>query len=128
MEDDTVLGTAPEDEDIDLLDLDELEEAKFAVKLSEVSRTYKIGKRTVNALKGVSIEVFPGDFIVIYGASGSGKTTLLNIIGAIDSADSGRVLVMDVPITGVSSGQTSLKTTSCMCSHSASVGSSTVQP
>lgn len=98
-EDDTLLGSAPADADLDLVDLEDMKEVEFAVRLSGLSRTYNLGKHTIEALNAVSLEVRPGDFIVVYGPSGSGKTTLLNIIGAIDIADEGRVFVMDVPIS-----------------------------
>jgi len=71
---------------------------KYAVRLVNVSRVYEMGSRSIVALKDVNLEVLPGEFVVVEGPSGSGKTTLLNIIGAIDHATSGRVLLMDVPI------------------------------
>jgi putative ABC transport system ATP-binding protein len=77
---------------------DDFERVKHAVKLVDVSRVYKTGKKEIEALKNVNLEVSQGDLVVISGHSGSGKTTLLNIIGAIDSVTSGRVFVMDVPI------------------------------
>ncbi|MHA2066940.1 MAG: ABC transporter ATP-binding protein [Candidatus Thorarchaeota archaeon] len=74
------------------------DDVNFAVRLQGVSRRYSLGKRDINALNDVSLEVGMGDFVAITGASGSGKTTLLNIIGAIDYVTEGRVYVMDVPI------------------------------
>lgn len=82
-------------DDIDVEDFDDI---KFAVKLQDVSRTYDVDKKKIEALRNVSLEVKLGDFVVIAGHSGSGKTTLLNIIGAIDLSSTGRVHVMDVPI------------------------------
>ncbi|MFW9794410.1 MAG: ABC transporter ATP-binding protein [Candidatus Thorarchaeota archaeon] len=82
----------------DTLDVEDLEDVKYAVRLEDVSRIYKIGKVEIVALIGVNIIIDKGDFVVVSGKSGSGKTTLLNIIGAIDVATSGRVFVMDVPI------------------------------
>ncbi len=82
----------------DNLDVEDLSEIRHAVMLKDVYRTYKIGKEEIVALKGVSIVIDQGDYVVISGKSGSGKTTMLNIIGAIDIATSGRVFVMDVPI------------------------------
>jgi putative ABC transport system ATP-binding protein len=82
-------------DDIDVEDFDDI---KFAVKLQDVSRTYDLGKKKIEALRNVNLEVKLGDFVVIAGHSGSGKTTLLNIIGAIDLCSTGRVHVMDVPI------------------------------
>ena len=82
----------------DDIDVEDFEDIKFAVKLQNVSRTYKVGRKDIEALRDVNLEVKLGDFVVIAGHSGSGKTTLLNIIGAIDLSTSGRVHVMDVPI------------------------------
>jgi putative ABC transport system ATP-binding protein len=63
------------------------------VSLSNVVKTYRLGAVAVPALQGVSLEVHAGDFISIAGPSGSGKTTLLNLIGCVDTATSGTVLV-----------------------------------
>ncbi|TFG10890.1 ABC transporter ATP-binding protein [Candidatus Thorarchaeota archaeon] len=95
MDDEAFLGI---DESVDDLDIEGLEEVEYAVRLSNVSRTYTLGTREVTALNNVNLEVRSGDYVVVHGPSGSGKTTLLNIIGCIDLATSGRVLVMDVPI------------------------------
>jgi len=95
MDEDTILGA---DEALDELDVEGLDEVRHAVRLVNVSRTYTLGTREINAVRGVSLEVGIGDYVVISGHSGSGKTTLLNIIGAIDSVTEGRIHVMDVPI------------------------------
>jgi putative ABC transport system ATP-binding protein len=63
------------------------------VSLSDVVKTYRLGTVEVPALRGVSLNVYPSDFISIAGPSGSGKTTLLNLIGCVDTATSGTVLV-----------------------------------
>ncbi|MGQ4870595.1 MAG: ABC transporter ATP-binding protein [Candidatus Thorarchaeota archaeon] len=79
-------------------DVEESEEVKYAVRLTDVSRVYSIGDRTITALQHVDLTVRPGEFVVVNGPSGSGKTTLLNVIGAIDYPTEGRVVLMDVPI------------------------------
>ncbi|MCO4760199.1 MAG: ABC transporter ATP-binding protein [Myxococcales bacterium] len=63
------------------------------VRLSGVQKIYKLGKVEVPALKGIDLEINAGDFAVIAGPSGSGKTTLLNLIGCVDVATTGTVMV-----------------------------------
>jgi putative ABC transport system ATP-binding protein len=63
------------------------------VECSEVEKTYQQGKVQVHALRGVSLGIEKGGFIALAGPSGSGKTTLLNIIGGLDAADSGIVVM-----------------------------------
>ena len=88
----------------DDLDVEDFKNIKFAVKLHEVDRVYKAGRKEIQALKNVNLEVKLGDFVVVAGHSGSGKTTLLNIIGSIDLSTSGRVHIMDVPINDYDEG------------------------
>jgi len=61
------------------------------LRLENVHRRYPSGKVFIHALRGVSLEVQEGDFIVIKGPSGSGKSTLLNILGLLDAPDEGAV-------------------------------------
>jgi len=63
------------------------------VSLTDVVKEYRLGNVPVPALRGVSLEVHPRDFLSIAGPSGSGKTTLLNLIGCVDTATSGSVQV-----------------------------------
>ncbi len=63
------------------------------VALKNVVKEYPLGATTVRALKRVDLEIDRGEFTVIAGPSGSGKSTLLNLIGCIDVATSGEVLV-----------------------------------
>jgi putative ABC transport system ATP-binding protein len=73
----------------------------MSVMLKDVWKTYGEGATAVHALKGVDLEVAPGEFTVILGPSGSGKTTLLNLIGAIDDATEGAVTVEGIDLTGL---------------------------
>jgi predicted ABC-type transport system involved in lysophospholipase L1 biosynthesis ATPase subunit len=63
------------------------------VRIVDVVKEYQLGSTVVPALRGVTIDVHPGEFISIAGPSGSGKTTLLNLIGCVDVATRGLVQV-----------------------------------
>ena len=65
------------------------------VSVQNAQKDFHIGKITVNALRGLDLEVRRGDFLAIVGPSGSGKTTLLNLIGALDVPTGGVVNVFD---------------------------------
>ena len=56
-----------------------------------LTKVYDMGEVRVQALRGVDLELFEGELVVLLGASGSGKSTLLNILGGLDTASSGRV-------------------------------------
>jgi lipoprotein-releasing system ATP-binding protein len=68
-------------------------------------KSYKMGRRDVNVLQGVSIEVTRGEFVALRGASGAGKSTLLHLIGGLDTADSGEITVAGEPFHKMSGGQ-----------------------
>lgn len=63
------------------------------VELKNVTKTYRLGDETLNALENVSFKVNAGEFIAITGPSGSGKSTLANIIGGLDHPNDGSVVV-----------------------------------
>jgi putative ABC transport system ATP-binding protein len=70
------------------------------VRLSGVSKTYGEAAAAVHALREVALDVPAGEFVAILGPSGSGKTTLLNVIGGIESADCGTIMVAGQDISG----------------------------
>ena len=61
--------------------------------VEDIHKSYLMGKEAVPALRGVSLQIYPGDFVCLMGPSGSGKTTLLNIVGGLDEAGRGHVIV-----------------------------------
>lgn len=75
-----------------------MENNGLTIQIKEMKKTYRIGKITVPALKGVDLDIRAGDFASIMGPSGSGKSTLMNIIGALDIPTSGTYLLDDVDV------------------------------
>ena len=59
------------------------------IQLDNIQRHYKQGSGTIQALRGLSLRIAPGEFVAIMGSSGSGKSTLLNILGALDKPSAG---------------------------------------
>jgi lipoprotein-releasing system ATP-binding protein len=57
----------------------------------DLGRTYRLGKRSLNVLRGVNLEVARGDFLALRGASGAGKSTLLHLLGGLDVPDAGEI-------------------------------------
>jgi putative ABC transport system ATP-binding protein len=68
------------------------------VRVSNVTKVFKLGKIEVQALKGVNLQIAKGDYISIMGPSGSGKSTLFNMIGGLDKPTSGKVFIDEVDI------------------------------
>ena len=58
-----------------------------------LTKTYRLGRQGVPALRGLDLDIVPGEFTAIQGPSGSGKTTLLNVLGLLDSPDEGTLLL-----------------------------------
>jgi len=63
------------------------------IRLVHVTKVYKMGTEEVRALDGVTLEVYPGEILVVMGPSGSGKSTLLHIMGCLDRPTSGHVYI-----------------------------------
>lgn len=77
------------------------------IKLQNVTKTYKLGGETLNALDNVSFHVDAGEFVAITGPSGSGKSTLANIIGGLDRPTSGTVVVDENDLSHIHDGKLS---------------------
>ena len=65
-----------------------------------LTKTYRMGEVEVPALRGIDLDLWPGEFVVLLGASGSGKSTLLNILGGLDAPSAGEVSCQGHPLTG----------------------------
>ena len=71
------------------------------VELTDVRKIYQMGEVQIKAVDGINFSIEKGEFVVIVGPSGAGKTTVLNILGGMDSATSGQVIVDGVDIAGL---------------------------
>ncbi|MDU7147216.1 MAG: ABC transporter ATP-binding protein [Clostridium sp.] len=63
------------------------------IEFKDVKKTYKMGEVNIDALSGVSFNIEKGEFVIVAGASGAGKSTILNILGGMDTASSGEIIV-----------------------------------
>ncbi|GGS29208.1 ABC transporter ATP-binding protein [Streptomyces parvus] len=71
------------------------------VTVEDLHRSYGSGAAAVHALRGVSFEIPRGELVALKGRSGSGKTTLLNLVGGLDTPDSGRITVDGTELAGL---------------------------
>jgi ABC-type lipoprotein export system ATPase subunit len=77
----------------------------FPVVVASLVKAYKLGKVEVQALRGLSLKVDAGKMVSVIGPSGSGKTTLLNILGGLDRATAGTIMVGDLSLTEFSTAE-----------------------
>ena len=75
------------------------------IELHEVEKSFVKGREFVDVLVGIDLRIDEGDFVALMGPSGSGKTTLLNLIGGIDKASGGEVVVAGQELGAMSSGE-----------------------
>lgn len=77
------------------------------ITVTDLAKSYRVGRQTIPALGGVSLDIFAGEFVAITGASGSGKSTLLQLIGGLDKPSTGQILINDQPLSRLSDRQLS---------------------
>ena len=77
------------------------------ITVTDLAKSYRVGRQTIPALGGVSLDIFAGEFVAITGASGSGKSTLLQLIGGLDKPSTGQILVNDQQLSRLSGRQLS---------------------
>ena len=75
------------------------------IKTRNLRRSYLTGTQSVDAIKGIDLDISRGEFISIMGPSGSGKTTLMNIIGCLDSPSSGEYYLNDKLVSELSDNE-----------------------
>lgn len=75
------------------------------IEVKDIIKSYGNGESRFQVLKGISLEIQDGDFVVILGVSGSGKSTLLNVISGLERPDSGKVLYDTTEITAFSDNE-----------------------
>src|SRR3954451_10309491 len=76
--------------------------------LDAVTKVYQQGRRTVEAVRGVSLTITAGEFVAVMGPSGSGKSTLMHLLGALDTPTTGRVLYRGRDLAALSDRERSL--------------------
>ena len=72
---------------------------KEIIRLTDITRTYKVGTELVRALRSVSLSIFKNEFVALMGPSGSGKSTLMNLLGCLDTPTSGQYILNDQDVS-----------------------------
>src|SRR5947207_13767574 len=75
---------------------------EVVIRVEDAHKYYDLGETRVHALRGVSVDIEPGEFVAIMGASGSGKSTFMNILGCLDKPTSGRYLLEGIEVSELS--------------------------
>ena len=75
------------------------------IRLENIHKTYDLGEVQVHALRGITLEIYPGEFVAVMGSSGSGKSTLMNILGCLDRPTKGRYFLDGKDVSGLSKNE-----------------------
>jgi putative ABC transport system ATP-binding protein len=78
------------------------------ISVRDLTKTYKVGEHSVHALRSISLDVDPGEFVAVIGPSGSGKSTLMHILGCLDQPTSGQYFLDGKDVSRLSDDQVSL--------------------
>ncbi len=76
--------------------------SELIIRTRGLRKDYVLGAETVRALRGVDLEIHPGEFVAIMGPSGSGKSTFMNLIGCLDTPSEGEYWLNGVPVSELS--------------------------
>ncbi len=75
------------------------------LKLSDISRIYKVGTETIYALKSISLSINKNEYVALMGSSGSGKSTLMNVLGCLDTPSGGDYFLNSIDVAGMSDNE-----------------------
>jgi putative ABC transport system ATP-binding protein len=78
------------------------------IRVKDLTKDYLLGDNVVHALRGVSVDVFPGEFVAVMGASGSGKSTFMNLIGCLDRPSGGTYLLDGLDVANLAPDELAL--------------------
>jgi putative ABC transport system ATP-binding protein len=79
-----------------------MSEKEEVIRLSNITKNYKVGAEIVRALREISITIFKNEYVALMGPSGSGKSTLMNILGCLDSPSEGQYILNGTDVSSLS--------------------------